>query len=88
MKFFSLIALVGITSAVRFYDETTYHIDPNETKDQRDTRVNAEAFAASRSGLGNTALKTPFEKGVIERAEQWHSQNTLAGQSMVAGKVR
>ena len=70
---FALFALVATASAVRFV------IDPNETKDQRDIRVNRETDAGSKSGLANTAWKTPFEKDVIERAEIQHASQPGAG---------
>ena len=73
MKFFALFALVATASAISFV------IDPNETKDERDIRVNRETDAASKSGLANTAWKTPFEKDVIERAEIQHAAQPGAG---------
>ena len=73
MKFFALFALVATTSAVKFI------ISPTETKDEKDIRVNRETDAASKSGLANTAWKTPFEKDVIERAEIQHAAQPGAG---------
>ena len=78
MKFFSLFALVATASAINFI------IDPKETKDERDIRVNRETFAAENSGLHNTAYKTPREKEIITRAEAQHAAQPGAGMNVGA----